>query len=979
MSYKSFVDFRNKITSINNFSVMQVNVRGINKYPKFEKFKLMLSSLNYKFDIMVLGETKLKSNFPKTLYNLQGYDMYVMCRKCYKNTTGKLIGGGGLLVYVKKEIIVTKHETFSGTFGKIKLDICHNKKKLKIMAYYRPPESQKIKNMEEFLREIEEELSKDNDRIMLVGDLNIDPNDKCRLTNEYKNILKGYNMELINDNITRDISKKIIDHVSVNFNDSCNLSIHTVSLDKNFTDHNMIITSIEDMEIKKIKGELKAYDIIDYEKLNQYIEKSQKLKDIYKISDVNKISQSLTEIITSALKFSTKTIKIKIKKEKKLIPWLNKRIQKLQKEKNKIRKKLKKNRYCVKFKAQFKNISNQLKKTIKAEERKFNFKNLMVKDPKVLWRNLNSILGRSSKDELHSVFDTHGKLIISKHELAESFNQYFIESVNETVLSIPESRKPLTFKSLPNSMGLEETDDLEVANTINSLKNVSPGIDGIKPQVLKFLSKDLSHPLSHLINQMFRTGVYPDNFKTAIVVPINKSGKKNDIKDYRPVSILTSFNKVTEKIIYRRIMNFISQNKLLYERQYGFREKSNTEVAAIELINDIRHSLDGKKKVSLVFMDVKKAFDSVSTKQLLESLERSGIRGVALNLIKNYLTNRKQKVKIGNSFSTSKLIKNGVVQGGTLGSLLFLIFINEIAQIKLKGTLYMYADDALILNVHNKNDVIDDIVRNDVRSITDFLNTKKLALNEKKTTYMIIHSPYQKLNDANEIFINDDFVMERTRTAKYLGLILDENLKFDDHCKQLESKLSSCSGMLWKLKNKLPVHIKKKIYMTLFESHLLYMNVIWGTACDNIIKPLQSIQNRALRSVFNLDKRHNRTDMYTHKTENCRPIRALNLLLTATYIHKCLNGFSHSNIKYTYTSHRRGRSSNNKELQISTSKTNYGHKSITSMGIKLYNSLPTDLKELKSPATFKWALRCHIRNESFMTSCFSNEYLKRYC
>ena len=183
MYYKSFAGFRNKITSTNKFSIMQVNVRGINEYPKFEKFKIMLSSLNYKFDIMVLGETKLKPNFPKTLYNLQGYDMYVMCRKCYKNSAGKSIGGGGLIVYVKKEVIVTKHETFSSTFEKIKLDIYQNNKKFKILAYYRPPESQKIKHTEEFLRDIEEELSSDNDRIMLVGDVNIDLNEKCRLTN----------------------------------------------------------------------------------------------------------------------------------------------------------------------------------------------------------------------------------------------------------------------------------------------------------------------------------------------------------------------------------------------------------------------------------------------------------------------------------------------------------------------------------------------------------------------------------------------------------------------------------------------------------------------------------------------------------------------------------------------------------------------------------------------------------------------------
>lgn len=976
MSYKSFVGFRNKITCINKFSMMQVNVRGINEYSKFEKFKIMLSSLNYKLDIIVLGETKLKPTFPKSLYNLQGYDMYVSCRKCYKNSAGKLIGGGGLIVYVKKEIIVTVHETFSNTFEKIKLEIYQNEKKLKILAYYRPPESQKIKNIDEFLRDVEDELSSGSDRIMLVGDVNIDLNENCRHACEYKNLLRGFNMELINNNITRDISKKIIDHVTVNFNEACHISIHTISLDKNFSDHNMIITSIEDMEVNNKKTELRSYDILDYEKLSERIQTSQMLKDIHNISDANTIAQSLTETISDAIKYSTKTLKIKVKNDKKMIPWLNKRIRRIQKAKDRIKRKLKKNSYCHKYKLQFKQISKELKKTIKMEEKKFYLSNLMVKDPKVLWKNLNSVLGRRSKDEINSVFDTNGKLIMNKSELANSFNHYFIESVNETVSSLSESRKSPKFFSLSHSMGLEDTDEIEVVNAINSLKNVSAGIDGIKPQVLKFLKKELANPLCHLINQMFHTGIYPDIFKSAIVIPINKSGKKNDIRDYRPISILTSINKVIEKIIYHRIMNFVNINELLYKRQYGFRGKSNTEVAAVELINEIRKNIDNKKKVSLVMMDVQKAFDSVNTEQLLMSLERSGIRGIALNLIKSYLSDRKQIVKVGNCLSTLKIVKNGVVQGGTLGSLLFLIFINEMSQVPLNGTLYLYADDALILNIHNKSDNIEQIVRNDVIKIIDFLNVKKLALNKPKTTYMIIHSPFQKLNDADEILINEHFTIKKTSTSKYLGLILDEHLKFDEHCKQLETKLSSCAGMLWKLRNKLPTYVKKKIYQTLFESHLLYMNIIWGTACDNIIKPLQSIQNRALRSVFNLERRLNRVQMYSHSTENCLPIRGLNYILTATYIYRNIHGKIHSNINFPRITNRRGRSRHLNEIQETMSRTNYGHKSITSQGVKIFNSIPTDLKELKHPACFKWALRCHIRNESFMSNCFSNEYLK---
>jgi hypothetical protein len=977
--YKSFSNFRNNAINVDNFSIMQINIRGINDYSKFEKFKLMISSLNYKFDVMVIGETKLKSTFPKSLYNLTGYDMYISCRKCFKNSKGKSVGGGGLLLYVKKDIIVTNHETYSTSFEKISFNMCLNKQKLKLVTYYRPPESQKIRNIDDFIADVEKEISDEKERIMLVGDVNIDVLDNCKYAKEYKNLMGAYNMKIVNKNVTRDVSEKIIDHVAINFDDKCHIFVHTISLDKNFTDHNMIITTIEDMKVLKPKPQWRSYDRLDYEKLNEHMNDSQKLKDILRINDVNVIAQSLTEITQDAIKSCTTKFRIKTKNENNLIPWLNRRIKKVQDEKRKIRKKLKRKRYCQETKEQFKIISQKLKMTIKTEEKKFCYKNLMVKDPKVLWRNLNSILGKKSNDVISSICDTNGKIMMNKAEIAESFNQYFIESVNETVSSISESRKSFKFISLPNSMGLDETDEMEVKNAINSLKNVSAGNDGIKPQVVKFLQNHLSLPMCHLINRMFLTGIYPDIFKTAIVIPINKSGKKNDISDYRPVSILNSFNKIVEKVLYRRIMNFVTKNKIIYCKQYGFREKSNTEVAAIELIHDIRQNLDKKKKVSLIMMDVKKAFDSVSTCQLVKALERSGIRGIVLNLIKNYLTNRKQVVKVGEHISKPRNVSNGVVQGGTLGSLLFLIFINEMSQISLNGTLYLYADDALILNTHEKNDQIDGIVRNDVRKVIDFLNTKRLALNETKTTYMIIHSPYQKLSDSDEITVNDHFTMKRCTTAKYLGLVLDEHLKFDEHCKLLESKLTSSAGILWRMRNKLPVHIKKTIYHTLFESHLLYMNTLWGNACENVIKPLQSIQNRALRSVFNLERRFNRIKMYSHHVENCLPIRGINYLLTSTYIYKNLHGNILSNIKLSKTINRRGRSSQQNEIQCSSSNSHYGHKSITSFGVKIFNNLPTDLKNLKHPAAFKWALRCHLRKESFLSSCFSNDYLRRYC
>jgi hypothetical protein len=475
---------------------------------------------------------------------------------------------------------------------------------------------------------------------------------------------------------------------------------------------------------------------------------------------------------------------------------------------------------------------------------------------------------------------------------------------------------------------------------------------------------------------MFKSGIYPTIFKTAIVIPINKSQKNTDASDYRPVSILTCFNKIVEKILYKRIMGFAQAKKILSNMQFGFREGSNTEIAALELVNYMQHKIDERRKLSLVFMDVQKAFDSVDKELLLESLYNNGIRGTAWHLIDSYLTNRKQKVKVGNVTSSEKSIENGVVQGGILGSLLFILYFNDITKLLINGRIFLYADDALLVNDHEKNEKVDEKVRLDMEVICEFLNQRKLALNKTKTFFMIIHSQYMKTNDENVIEINKQFKMERSKTAKYLGLIIDQNLKWDAHCLSLESKLSRAAGMLWKLQSKLPKFIRKALYHSLFETHLIYMNVIWGNANEKCINPIQIIQNRALRSVFGLSKDLNRVEMYDKYVENCLPIRGLNYLNTASYVYNNIHKKCLSNIVFERSLNEEYELRSNEELKPARYKTNYGQKSITTYGVKVFNSIPDSVQQMKTTASFKRSLKLYLKTDQFLSRCFTGHYLR---
>lgn len=378
------------------------------------------------------------------------------------------------------------------------------------------------------------------------------------------------------------------------------------------------------------------------------------------------------------------------------------------------------------------------------------------KNPKKLWKNLNKILGRKEKDNINAVFDNNGNLLTDDLEIAESFNKNFISSIDSIL-----NEKDVCEEKLEEEPCNMEINDIivnenDIENIINSLKNASQGIDNINTKVVKTLSKEISPILLHLIKMIFVYETYPACMKTAVVIPINKSGNKTSLSDYRPVSILSIFNKIIEKIIHKEIYHFVyNEASLIYERQYGFRKRCRTETAVMELVNEIRTEMDNKRKVSAVGMDIRKAFDLVNTQRLLHALNLSGIRGKMLNVIASYLSDRKQIVRINNASSNTIDISHGVVQGGVLGSLLFIIFFNYIIKLSLNGRLFLYADDAILINSHESSENIETKILNDMNVIKKFLDIQLLFLNNEKTNFIVFHNPQMKCLKPNEIKIGN--------------------------------------------------------------------------------------------------------------------------------------------------------------------------------------------------------------------------------
>ena len=187
--------------------------------------------------------------------------------------------------------------------------------------------------------------------------------------------------------------------------------------------------------------------------------------------------------------------------------------------------------------------------------------------------------------------------------------------------------------------------------------------------------------MTHIINLSITHGIVPDEMKIARVIPLFKADDRDVFTNYRPVSILPSFSKFIERIIYNRFLEYFNKYSILSDKQYGFRKNHSTSLALVDLYDKISTAIDQKEIAVGIFLDLSKAFDTVNHSILFDKLKYYGIRGLALDWVKSYFSNRVQFVQFNDCFSASKNISCGVPQGSILGPLFFLLYINDIANV----------------------------------------------------------------------------------------------------------------------------------------------------------------------------------------------------------------------------------------------------------------------------------------------------------
>ena len=932
--------------------------------PKVDELRLLFE--HYKgFDIFSVTETHLSSNVSDSEISINGYTLYRRDRQSHSK-------GGGVVVYVKDSLLVSRRTDLESTNVEgVWLEIFITKSRnILLGSLYRPPVgSQHLSN--NFNVELEESINlaaSESKEILLIGDLNANFLPRQRLdshSRDLKDMLtKNFGMSQLIDQPTRitQNTSTLIDVVlsthphNIPFSSVIKLGI---------SDHYMIGCA---RKLNSLKFKPRTVKHRNYSKYNQqeFVEdlKSGSWVQVFLSSTVDDAWNNFKNIF---LTFCDRHAPIIIKKIRGCHnPWLTTNISKLINKRDYCLKKAKSSGHDVDW-SRYRSYRNQVNSEIRRAKAEYNRTLIQenMDNPKNFWKTIKKILpSNSSKSESINQLKCDGQQITDKVLVANSFCKFFsnVKSRISQALVSGYSVIPSVSSKLTNhEFHLSDISNTFVFKQLSQLKaSKATGLDGIPARLLKDSASFISPMITHIVNLSIKSQSVPQEWKHAKVVPLFKDGARDDMDNYRPISILPILSKILERAVQFQLVEFLETHKLFSKFQCGFRRNHSTQSAITFLTDTIRRNIDDGCITGAIFVDFRKAFDTIDHKMLLYKLGMFGICGNELQWFENYLSNRMQSVFTGGVLSNPQPLISGVPQGSILGPLLFSLYVTDLPDCLHNSEVLMYADDTVIYYSASDTSQLIRVLNEELKLLESWSKKNDLYIHRKKTEY-VLFGTHQKLNQydfdtMSDIYLGDQ-ILNRKPYYKYLGIYLDQTLSFNEHFTRLINKVSSQLAMLSRIRNNLTVYACEKVFSTMIMPKLDYCDFVWNTNLpQSKYHRLEGLQKRAAKIIL----QDNSLDLKGLLNQlGWKSINARSSIHKLIFVFKCLNSlgpnFFHN--CFSKSDHIHNTRRNGKDLIIPKVRTESARKSCFFSGATLYNSLPSSLKEVNSLLIFKSKLK----------------------
>ena len=572
--------------------------------------------------------------------------------------------------------------------------------------------------------------------------------------------------------------------------------------------------------------------------------------------------KQLTQLLQSVYLNQAKEIPPLVKKT---IPWWNEECTIRIKDKKKALNKFSHTKLASDYK-RYKALEKLTKTTIKkAKETSWReyCSTLEIKpcNSKQVWSKIKTMQGKSKTSTLNIKNTTNNKEkaeIIANYFAGISKNSNHTQQFQKYRENL-ENKHPEYFKDRDTrSSPLNAAFTLsEWKKAIKHKKSTSPGEDNLGYEIYKNIPQNIENIILDMINLSWQTGIIPKKWKEAIVIPIPKIGKDpTELTSYRPISLTDTICKITETMINNRLKYHLESNNLLSNNQSGFRNNRSTLDQLIRLESNIKLAFNNKYKskryLIAIFLDLEKAFDLVWTNGLMAKLNHYGINGNMFNWIKNFLTNRHIRARIGDQLSDEYSLENGTPQGSVLSPTLFNIMINDLGNtaIKTEIDLSQFADDSGIWkNGNPKSQKLITEIQLTLNNISKWADKWGFKLSKGKTIGIIFSPPHKRPIQPPSLYIQGELI-KFEKTAKFLGMYFDHHLTWNHHINELIIKcnrdlnlMRNIKGFQWGANQ----NTLTTLYRTLIRSKLDYGCQVYASAKTTILKRLDKIQIQALR------------------------------------------------------------------------------------------------------------------------------------